>query len=396
MNKKVAKKVLKVAFCTRFITHYRVPIISRLNGYEDINIKAFYSTGFPGRRCDNTKKITGFEHEQLKTLRTTINSSGREGIIIINPELFCKLYKYKPDVIFAEGANFFNNLLFIFPFAKIFKIPIIWHTSGKLENHNYYGISKLYRKMFKFMEKRSDIFLSYSSLGLKYAKRIGLPRKKCVLAVNNIDTEKVKNEQERCKNRVPELRKKLKLENKKIVLFVGAIEKDKDLDILLEAFKYICINKPSAHLLIVGDGTEMSDIRKRIKDLGISNSVTTTGKIIDGVSTYFQLSDIFVLPGRGGLAIPEAMLHGLPVICGIADGTEWDYVIDGVTGFRIREINRADRIKALEIYILRLLENLSLCKTISKETINIIRDKYNIHTFVDSIHHAIWAPFLKD
>ena len=39
------------------------------------------------------------------------------------------------------------------------------------------------------------------------------------------------------------------------------------------------------------------------------------------------MSNIFVLPGTGGLAINEAMAYGLPVICSEADGTEKDLVI---------------------------------------------------------------------
>ena len=46
---------------------------------------------------------------------------------------------------------------------------------------------------------------------------------------------------------------------------------------------------------------------------------------------------MFVLPGTGGLAINEAMAHRLPVISGYADGSADDLVIDGVTGFRLRE-----------------------------------------------------------
>jgi hypothetical protein len=38
--------------------------------------------------------------------------------------------------------------------------------------------------------------------------------------------------------------------------------------------------------------------------------------------TRFLLAEVFVLPGLGGLAIPHAMIHGVPVIARIADGTE--------------------------------------------------------------------------
>jgi glycosyltransferase involved in cell wall biosynthesis len=45
------------------------------------------------------------------------------------------------------------------------------------------------------------------------------------------------------------------------------------------------------------------------------------------------MCDVFVLPGLGGLAINDAMMCGKPVICGEADGTEKDLIIDGTTGY---------------------------------------------------------------
>ena len=46
-----------------------------------------------------------------------------------------------------------------------------------------------------------------------------------------------------------------------------------------------------------------------------------------------------MLPGLGGLAINHAMMLGRPVICGRADGTEQDLVIDGETGFYLEPLD---------------------------------------------------------
>ena len=69
-----------------------------------------------------------------------------------------------------------------------------------------------------------------------------------------------------------------------------------------------------------------------------SKNIFFVGKIIDGISKYFLQSDVFVLPGLGGLAISDAMIHGLPVIAGKADGTEIDLVTNE-TGFLHEELN---------------------------------------------------------
>ena len=43
---------------------------------------------------------------------------------------------------------------------------------------------------------------------------------------------------------------------------------------------------------------------------------------------YFTQADLFVLPGTGGLAIQQAMAHGLPVVVARGDGTQDDLVRD--------------------------------------------------------------------
>ena len=61
---------------------------------------------------------------------------------------------------------------------------------------------------------------------------------------------------------------------------------------------------------------------------------------------YFAEADLFVLPGTGGLAVQEAMAHGLPVIVAKGDGTQDDLVRDG-NGWQIAPENQAALTEAL-------------------------------------------------
>jgi glycosyltransferase involved in cell wall biosynthesis len=51
------------------------------------------------------------------------------------------------------------------------------------------------------------------------------------------------------------------------------------------------------------------------------------------ISEAFFKSDLCILPGRGGLAIQHSMSHGCPVICGIADGSQEDFIEHGKNGY---------------------------------------------------------------
>ena len=69
--------------------------------------------------------------------------------------------------------------------------------------------------------------------------------------------------------------------------------------------------------------------------LGVAGRISFLGAVYTDLTHVIGDADVFVLPGLGGLAICEAMRAGLPVICSRADGTEHDFVVDGVTGYRI-------------------------------------------------------------
>ena len=133
------------------------------------------------------------------------------------------------------------------------------------------------------------------------------------------------------------------LAGKKLILYVGAVLEEKRLELAFDALQRL--GHSDATLLIVGDGPHLGVLKHRYADRSDWLSV---GQVIQGVGVYFDAADVFVLPGTGGLAINEAMAHRLPVISGCADGSADDLVIDGVTGFRLREASAealADRLR---------------------------------------------------
>lgn len=102
----------------------------------------------------------------------------------------------------------------------------------------------------------------------------------------------------------------------KVVTFVGRLVHAKGVDWLLDIWKIVSRAETRARLLIVGDGPERSVLEARVRELGILDSVTFTGRQED-VYRFFSMSDVFVLPSRlEGMsnALLEAMSQGLPVV----------------------------------------------------------------------------------
>jgi len=101
-------------------------------------------------------------------------------------------------------------------------------------------------------------------------------------------------------------------------LTVGRLAPEKNHLLLLEAFAKVVSLKPQAELTIVGDGVLKETLRQKIKDLGISKSVTLAGKAdSENVRDFLHQSDVYVSSSNHegwGNALVEAMAAGLPVI----------------------------------------------------------------------------------
>ncbi|MCD6323169.1 MAG: glycosyltransferase family 4 protein [Clostridiales bacterium] len=123
------------------------------------------------------------------------------------------------------------------------------------------------------------------------------------------------------------------------LLFVGKLEKNKGVHVLIKALAIILekcrLDKPVG-LHIVGSGPMEGELRLLVAKYGIADSVHFYGFVdnADKLKSLFAMSDVFVVPTLYHEGFPrvidEAMACGLPVICseigGMKDGLEKDEV----------------------------------------------------------------------
>ncbi len=107
-----------------------------------------------------------------------------------------------------------------------------------------------------------------------------------------------------------------------------------------------------------------------------SKNIIFHGRKTDELELYYFKSNIFVLPGLGGLAIAESMAHGVPVICSVADGTEKD-LIDSRSGFIIEEITKEKLISK----IMYLYSNKELLEQMGINGKERIEKKFNFDNY---------------
>jgi glycosyltransferase involved in cell wall biosynthesis len=102
-----------------------------------------------------------------------------------------------------------------------------------------------------------------------------------------------------------------------IILTVGRLSDEKGHRDLLVAFRKVIDDlEGNFHLVILGEGPELSTLEKSIQQLGLKGRVSLAGHLQDP-STAYSVASIFVLPShREGSpnALLEAMAYGLPIV----------------------------------------------------------------------------------
>ncbi len=115
-----------------------------------------------------------------------------------------------------------------------------------------------------------------------------------------------------------ELRRELDLPlDRKVLLYVGRLSPEKNIEMLLAAFEELCAQHPGKyHLVIVGDGPlrrVLPATRHRTGALTWRSYVQDNAKLAD----YYHAADLFIHPGvceTFGLVVLEAQACGLPCV----------------------------------------------------------------------------------
>ncbi|MEU6733147.1 glycosyltransferase family 4 protein [Streptomyces physcomitrii] len=143
-----------------------------------------------------------------------------------------------------------------------------------------------------------------------------------------------------------EVRARLGLSERPVVVCVSRLVPRKGQDTLIRAMPRILAGHPGAVLLVVGGGPYEKELRRLAERTGVAASVHFTGAVPWAeLPAHYGAGDVFAMPcrtRRGGLDVEglgivylEASATGLPVVAGDSGGAP-DAVLDGETGWVVR------------------------------------------------------------
>ena len=215
-----------------------------------------------------------------------------------------------------------------------------------------------------------DAMLAYSQRGAEEYVALGFPREKIFVAHNSVSPAPT--------SLVPQRLSTFDL--RPTLLFVGRLQARKRIDSLLRA----CAEMESKpRLIIVGDGPERAALQSLARDV-YPAAEFAGAKHGAEIKPYFAEADLFVLPGTGGLAVQEAMSHGLPVIVAKGDGTQDDLVREG-NGWQINPEDYGALVAAMK----NALSDMARLRKMGAESFRIVSEEINIQKMADVFVKAL-------
>jgi glycosyltransferase involved in cell wall biosynthesis len=104
----------------------------------------------------------------------------------------------------------------------------------------------------------------------------------------------------------------------RVLLFVGRLGREKNIDFLLRAFGVVRQRRPDVCFVLIGEGPIRDQLQSLATRLAPANAAIFTGAVAHAeIASYYQAADVFLfasLTDTQGIVVLEAIASGLPVV----------------------------------------------------------------------------------
>ena len=159
-------------------------------------------------------------------------------------------------------------------------------------------------------------------------------------------------------------------DNKKIIIAIGRLTKQKNFSLLLHCFALIKKKHPDYHLLILGSGEEQNKLKQIIHNLKISNDVDLLG-FEENPYKYLNKAECFILSSLWedpGFALLEAAYLNIPIIASNCPNGPEEILQNGLVGFLFENNNQKQLVKAFDRFCQTSKIDLKIKKIKSKKS----------------------------
>jgi len=249
------------------------------------------------------------------------------------PSFFSKrtekiIKRIKPSIIHSHSPGFMGIHALIVSYRMQIPLFFTYHTFIDdsiylvIKDENFQNFArKLLYQWLKYYMKRCSCIIAPSNYTARYINEKIIERSIEIIPTG-IDIKRFSG-------------KNKKDNEKKIILHVGRIVREKNIDLIIEASPYI-LKKLDTTFLIVGEGPARKEYEEKVIKKGLEKNFIFTGFVDDEkLLNYYHSADVFVFPSiyeTQGIVALEAMASGLPVVAARAKALP-DFIRDGENGY---------------------------------------------------------------
>lgn len=272
-----------------------------------------------------------------------------------------------PDVLVMEANPRYLSAPRAVQWMRARRRPVIgWGLGAPLSLGGRVGAKLWARFLGQFAA-----LIAYSRRGAAEYAALGFPKERIFVATNAAAPRPTSSPPQRPPS----------FAGRPVVLYVGRLQARKRADWLLRACAEM--PEPKPRLILVGDGPQRAQLEALARRV-YPAAEFPGAKHGAALSPYFAEADLFVLPGTGGLAVQEAMAHGLPVIVAKGDGTQDDLVREE-NGWQIPP----DDYRALVDTLRRALSDAGRLRVMGAASFRIVLDEINLERMVETFVEAL-------
>ena len=288
------------------------------------------------------------------------------------------------QAIFLGDMNILSTWISLLICRLRNKKTVLW-------THGFYGKENYIKRQLRILfYSIGNKYLLYEQRGKKLMIRAGFDANKIFVIYNSLDYELQKeyfeNYQKNNTKREFTFFKNSKL---KTILFLGRLTSVKKIDLLIKSLNKLNSKRVNFNLLIIGEGSQKSSLKKISKEGLEKGWIYFYGKTYkeSELSKLIYSSDLMVSPGNTGLNAVHALSYGTPV------GTHNNFykqmpeaaiIEDQKTGFFFNENDSDDLSLNIDLWFSKFNINLT-----QAERRRIIDEKYNPEYQIKVIQKAL-------
>lgn len=157
------------------------------------------------------------------------------------------------------------------------------------------------------------------------------------------------------------------------VVYIGRVDPEKQVGLVISAFKEALGKVPKAQLIIVGDGVDKARLEKKVAEWGLGESVKFLGRIVsDDLYELYRVGDVFATASEietQGIVLIEAAASGLPLIA-VDKGAVSEVCRNGKNGF----LCKPGEVSEISDALTKILSDKKLREKYSKKSLEIAKE----------------------